>query len=841
MAEVDFVDALGQRYTEGNVLDIIGNVFATPQHLVTAALPGEGDFMERFARGVEPSEYLPEDTSGVAKFAFDVVADPLNLLAGAGVVSKFAKAGKFSKAANRATKTGKSAIDELGDVLGRSKLRDEPIIDAILRNDPERVFTEFRKAGIKGVRKTDDIDDLVRNTAPEKLREIDAQFNTGGLLEDRKAMFEVVDHADDVFDSLLKGQADDRLSRLVGIRTARGRGFRDIKEQNKYIVDAAQDYLKRVQKERPDLFKKIQTEMEAKLGPFVGEGQIKAKFSKKFVEFATMIKLTGLSTHIRATVGNAFSTALRFPEKVAAGTVDAITTGITGGQRSVYAREALAEFTGAIKGLSEGGRAFYKTLLDPTDYLKEMTKAGESIGRHGAIEGKFGDIVRLPGRLIGAVDVFFKRANESADLYARATRTGLLEGRRGAELARRVTNIADNASPELKEFTKLAARERVFQEQLQGFMGTLNRIRGEHPLTRLIVPFFTTPVNLFKQSLQRVPGLGLAVPSTWKGLFRKSAKNWRAGKKFSEAEKMFATKAEFVNTMVARQITGGMFLGGAMLYAAQGNISSLGPKSKSQRSVKRLSGWQPLSIKIGDRWFGFRGFEPISSWLRTAADAFEGIEEKESGVELSQKMIASYVRQFAENPFFMGIHDMYEAFSNPEANASDVVSGMVVGSTIPNILQQMGRVWDPVIREPTGTFEKAFARVPVLSQTVSPLRDIFGEPVERDIPWANMVGFNISVKSDDKVNNELARLGIGIGKPTKTVNGVELTDEEYERFYILKGQMLKDSLKSLVEWDTYERLDDEERIDFIRSDIRRINSFAKSQTFERYYQEGSRQ
>lgn len=834
------LEAIQQRYS-GGALDVTGKIFSTPTHLITSAFAREG-YLEGFARGVEPSELLySEDTSPALKIATDVVLDPLTFLGmGAGVISKMSKAGKFANISSKVAK-GATPIDEItkgvfrvmDDVTrkGQSVLRKDPILEFMISLNPEETY-KFRKVGLAGIGK-ETLEGIVRKTPIDDLKYLDETLGTGDKLVGMKDALDLSDDFEGVFArSIETGRIDPKLGVVLGRRAARGRALEASKLENSYIVDAAQEYLKKVKADTPEKFKHVVQQIEDLYGPLVGKEGINPSFGKKFVEFATMMKLTGLSTHVRATVGNTFSTILRFPEKVASGAVDALTLGVLGGGKSavkgrtVYAREVLPEFVGMWKGLGEASRSFMKVMRNPTAYFEEATKAGETLGRRGAIGGTFGEIVRAPGRIIGGIDVFFKRLNESAELYARATRTGLQEGLRGSALARRVTDIIDGkdigALSKLQEYAKLSARERVFQEELQGFLKTMNEFRMKHPLARFIVPFFTTPVNLFKQAAQRIPGVGFTLPSTWKAIRSRGREAW--------------------SEMIARQFTGGVFLGTAMIYAAEGNISGLGPRNKAKRTVMRLAGWQPSSVKVGNTWVSYRGFEPISSWLRTAADAFEGIKEGEASTELIQRMLASYVKQFAENPFFMGIHDVYEAFSDPQANAENVVSGMVVGSVVPNLLQQFARgVFDPVVREPKDTWTKIAARTPLLSKTVKPLRDVYGEPIVRDKAALTLVGLNVSVEDKGKLANELARLGIGIGKPSKTVAGIELTDDEYERMYLMKGAMLKESLERLVNYENYDKFDDEMKIKMIRKTIRTINSFAKSQAFEKYYSGGNRQ
>jgi len=119
-----------------------------------------------------------------------------------------------------------------------------------------------------------------------------------------------------------------------------------------------------------------------------------------------------------------------------------------------------------------------------------------------------------------------------------------------------------------------------------------------------------------------------------------------------------------------------------------------------------LSGWQPYSIRIGNSWIGYRGFEPISSWLRAAGDLSEGWITEQGYVGGVASFTSSWIKQFAENPFLLGVRDIMDAIEEPDYFAPKFVANLTVGATLPVVLQQWGtRVWDPVVRKPIITKE----------------------------------------------------------------------------------------------------------------------------------------
>ena len=695
---------------------------------------------------------------------------------------------------------------------------------------------------------------LAEGLKPEVARKITQGLYEPGVpktAEEALAMkYVVADRIDDIFENIIRRKPDKIVEQVTGEIAGAGRRLESEKIKVHIDRDKVQKIRDRIANE-PD--PAVKAELE-KIAKYVGldKRDINPNMIDKFVEWSVMIKLTGLSTHVRAMVGNSSMLVMRFPEKVAAGAYDALVYGARKAigkeaQRNVYAKEALHEFMGAVTAMKQGGRKAMMMLKHPSQYYDEATKAGEVIYKHGAIgkggrvggaiatvmrkvtSGKvgfdFGEVVRSPGRLIGAEDVLFKEMNYGSEIYAMASRKASQEGLRGTKYVKRMNELIENPTDEMIKIAKESAREKVFQQELNKYAQVVNEVRRRFPLTRLIIPFWNTPVNLFKQAIQRTP-LSVLMPSTIKAITK--------GTQLQRS------------VLMGRMITGSAIGTGITFYALEGNISGGGPRSKAKRDVLRLTGWQPYSIKVGNAWVGYRGFEPTSSWFRAAADMATGLKEgkdpEQGYIDFAANFPYSFAKEFAENPFFMGIHDIYEVFDDPEKNIGKFFGGLAVSSTLPVLLQQWGtRVYDPVIREPKTFTEGLISRMPFgASEKIAPRRDIFGQPIVRENPKLQAFGFGISFEKGSRAEKELARLEIGVGKPSKTINDQELTDAEYERLYILKGAMLKTQLDKLINNSGYGSLPDAQKERAIRYVISNTNNFVRATEFEKYYRGGKK-
>jgi hypothetical protein len=85
----------------------------------------------------------------------------------------------------------------------------------------------------------------------------------------------------------------------------------------------------------------------------------------------------------------------------------------------------------------------------------------------------------------------------------------------------------------------------------------------------------------------------------------------------SEAEQAFKSlKSEYVG----RQLMGSAVVMGAGLWALAGNLTGNGPQDGAERKRMQDMGAKFNSIKVGDQWISYKGFEPFDSLLSLVGD-----------------------------------------------------------------------------------------------------------------------------------------------------------------------------------------------------------------------------
>ena len=528
----------------------------------------------------------------------------------------------------------------------------------------------------------------------------------------------------------------------------------------------------------------------------------------QFVEWATAIKLTSPLTQFRNASGNTFSTMLRFPEKVVAGGYDAVKAAILGKERSIYAREVIPEFVGMVSGFKEGAAKAARALKDET-YALRAGRAGEALQfSKGAIPGKFGKVVRSPFRLLTATDQFFRTVNESASLYALATRKALQEELSGVELAQRVDDLVRNPPQDFLRASRKEASKVIFQQDLDKFTKYLNGAREKFPILKVVTPFWKTPVNVFKAVIERTP-LSLTLPSTIRGL-----------------KKGGATQAELISKM----LVGSGMMSAFTLYAMEGGITGRGPDNKNERDALYRQGWQPYSVKIGDKYISYRGLEPLTGYLGLASDIAE--TGKAPNDQQALNIIAAIVGDFVDQPFLTGAADLLEAIQEPERKGEKFVSDTIGGATVPTGVSWFTRLVDPVFRKPKGFLQRMEARLPILSEEVPAVMNAFGEEARREGGILQRLSpVPLTTGKLNTVEKELKRINYTMGFPSKTAFSEKLTDEEYETLLRVSGQVAFATLDKLFQSQGYQYLNETQKEKQIEKVVRDVREQVRKRAF----------
>lgn len=535
----------------------------------------------------------------------------------------------------------------------------------------------------------------------------------------------------------------------------------------------------------------------------VGGREFNPTMWDKVVEWATAIKLSSPKTPLRAIVGNTFNKIIKFPERAATGLVDRAASVITGRSRERFAREALADVVGSTRAVKSSAKRALQSLVDESVAFKEVTRAGEVVRGRGAIGGRLGKFVRLPFRAVAAPDILVRNIDIGGETASLATRQALREGLKGVPLSTRIAQLISSPTDDIVRQAEANAAKTVFQEPLFGFMKRLNGLR-EYPVVRLIIPFFKTPVNLFKTFLRKTPGT-LLLPSSRQALRQIAKPGGGAG-----------------SEVIGQALVGSTIMSALIAYAFDGNITGRGPKNKAERDALFREGWQPNSIKIGDRYVSYLGLEPMADFLQFAAASVENRDAPSE--ERARKIVFDLMKNFANQPFLTGVNDLFSAFEN-ENQLQRFLNNFVSGNIVPTGVRGITRAISPEVKKPVGVVETIVSRLPGFEKGVLPRRNAFGEPIQ--IPGTPLERFVSPVRVTREfitpVDAELKRLGLTVSFPGTRISNLKLTPEEFDELLRNSGPAIKRALGNLIALPSYQKLstiEKEKIIKKIERDIR---------------------
>ena len=621
---------------------------------------------------------------------------------------------------------------------------------------------------------------------------------------------------------------------------------------------------------------------------YLAEKGVYARTRDAVLEVYTNGLLTALGTHVKVAVSNAATVALRISERRAAEENDAL-LGRAGG---VAPGETAAQVAGLIGGLKDAIRfagkiarsAYAEGEMPPLegDPLSGVIKAArtgqyslqpmgspEYMQNMGALSSQalgisdsgwlghavdfLGQIARIPGRALTAEHDFFRSIGYRMELQALAHRQAVQDVAAGRisedALGGRIQELIENPPPQLHIGAVNGALYQTFTDAPGEFAEMLGRVRERFPLARVILPFYRIPSRIFMFSMERSP-MALAMPNTfWANIQAGGARSSLAQAQLGLGSAIMMATADSV---------------------LSGQVTGAGPAEKGTRDVLANEGWQPYSIKVGDRWLQYNRVEPVGSSMAMAADGIETLQHFHAGVNgddpdvtnLALALVSSIGNDITSKSYLANLANFFEALADPKGQGERMIHSLV-GSVVPAGLASLDRVTDPYRRESYRLMDAIRARTPGASEGLPPQRNLWGEPV------ANASGqgaaldllspFGTRPAANEPIDAELLKQQIDLSRvPSRTaLNGITLDlnrvdPKIYSRFQELAGNAykgpdgygLKDALNALVTGQhtlspTYQRLTDGPdgtKADMIRDVVSEYRNGAKAQLLEEYPQ-----
>lgn len=539
---------------------------------------------------------------------------------------------------------------------------------------------------------------------------------------------------------------------------------------------------------------------------------LKPRFRDKLVELWYNSLLSGPQTHVVNIVSNTMTALGQVPEHMVAAGIGGVRNAASRSKINdrVLFTELGARSFGLLQGVREGLRQAARTMRtgEASDFASKVEAQSDN-----AISGLKGKVIRTPTRMLSAEDELFKAMARRMELAGLAVRHARGEGLTGEAAKKRVADLVANPTDDMLEKAFDYGRYLTFQRPLGPVMRHVSAMTQNMPVLKLILPFVRTPANLLKFSLERSPAAPLL-------------KEWRMDVKAGGARRDLALARASVGTAVGALV---------MEMAANGQITGNGPADDDAKHLLRADGWQPYSVKIGERYYSYQRLDPFSTTLGISADMVDlqqYMTEKQKE-KVAFLVTAAVMRNLTSKTWLSGISDLTEAINDPERSASGFLKRLSGSLAVPTGVAQVARTMDPTLREAEGILDQVRSRIPVVSRDLTPQRDVWGQPIVNEGgAGPNLLSpFWTSTRKNDPVNNALLENGIHIGTPQREVGGVRLTLPQFGQYREMVGQEGRAGIGDLIRQPDWQAMAPDERKDAVDKIMRDARSSAKGRMF----------
>lgn len=356
-------------------------------------------------------------------------------------------------------------------------------------------------------------------------------------------------------------------------------------------------------------------------------------------------------------------------------------------------------------------------------------------------------------------------------------------------------------------------------------------------LVDTVLPFKKTPANILRRGIEYSPvGLLHSLATARKSL--DLYESWTANGRKGAMPKGAKSMTEVLDK-ISSGMTGTMIAGLGALGYALGAVK-LGFGGDDDDELEKERGSQEYSVELFGHSFTIDWAAPVCMPFFTGAALYK--EFSEMGNVDDAEDVAGMVGRFINSlgsisePVFNlsmldGVSSLLKSAGSTQKDKIPVwellqnIGANYVGSLVPSASGALARTIDTTRRqnyvEPGDPLriwkqkiEQAENKIPWLSMRNIPYRDVWGEadvsaPVEAFLENFILPGY-LNKMSDEKLTQELQRVYDQTGAASvipktasKTVGTKKLTDQEYDKYVVTRGQTAKQLLNDLIGRDEF--------------------------------------
>ena len=443
-------------------------------------------------------------------------------------------------------------------------------------------------------------------------------------------------------------------------------------------------------------------------------------------------------------------------------------------------------------------------------------------------------------RAMGASDEFMSQLNYRAIKRAKAIEqaeklTGqynITDEAVKANVADKIfKNSFDNAGKPLDVETLAEAKDILYQLPLNGqifdratgemkqvrpqtwvteFAGKTNELAAKNPLFKIMFPFVKTGANILQQNLEH-NGIYAVLSNSQRQLLMS---NTREG------------------ALARSQVAFGMFsFMTAAGLAMSGMITGSAPSDQKERAALFETGWKPYSIRIGNQYVSYQGYEPIQTICGFAADSVNILgnitssQDEAKWEKFSQQVLSTSVNNFLDKAAFRTGLRQLAFMTSPDENADEFAKALsqTAQGFLPDsaFVRNMSSVGERSITAPKSAYERIFNNyfnrglgdyrrdvfgnrqdnIGLLVTNVAP--DNASQPEYEEMEYLSQFGFSPSDISKTIKDTTLKYTEF---KDPETGRSVYDTMQEELSTIEIDGKTLQDAVRDLVTSQEYQDL-----------------------------------
>lgn len=293
---------------------------------------------------------------------------------------------------------------------------------------------------------------------------------------------------------------------------------------------------------------------------------------------------------------------------------------------------------------------------------------------------------------------------------------------------------------------QMAGNEATLTAPLDGIGKGLTQVIQSIPLLRPFVMFPKTAMNASELMMKHTPILNGFVKEV------NEVMNATIDTAPGIMQKYGITDLAAAQAQIEGRVAlGNVVMMGAVSMYLSGAVTGNGPADKTTRDLwQQTLGWQPRSIRIGDKWVSYEGLEPFHTFLALTADIGDNLGDLgESIAADGLAKLAFVVAQNATNKTFMGgLSPLMDILGGGTASAGATTA---IAQTLNNVVPHAGfrnylsQAFGPGLREVNDDiWSKIQNRNPILRQQLPLQRDpIDGSLVKAYDPLTNLYNWSI--------------------------------------------------------------------------------------------------